>query len=118
MGHQAGDQVLLEVTRRMKSCVRSSDTVARVGGDEFVVLLPRIRDIESVAQVAGKIVEALKQPVALGQEEVICTPSIGISLCPDHDHDIDALIHCADQAMYKIKTTSRCGYHFYNSGAR
>ncbi|MDN3920758.1 sensor domain-containing protein [Roseateles violae] len=113
LGHQAGDQVLLEVTRRLKAGIRASDTVARVGGDEFIVLLPRVSEVEIVARVASKIVEALKRPIALEQGEALCTPSIGISLFPDHGQDIDALIHCADQAMYKIKTTTRCGFHFY-----
>ncbi|WP_341678073.1 diguanylate cyclase [Niveibacterium sp. SC-1] len=118
LGHQAGDQVLLEVARRMSDCVRSADTVARIGGDEFIVLLPRVRELENAGRIAGKIVEALKQPIALGQQEAICTPSIGISICPDHGADVEALIHCADQAMYRIKTTSRCGYHFYDQARK
>ncbi|WP_255992266.1 sensor domain-containing protein [Chitinolyticbacter albus] len=113
LGHAAGDQVLLEVTRRMKGCVRVSDMVARVGGDEFIVLLPSVVDADAVGRIADKIVEVLKQPIALGQYEAVCTPSIGISLFPDHARDIDALIHDADQAMYQIKTTTRCGYHFH-----
>jgi len=118
LGHQAGDQVLLEVARRMKGCIRASDTVARVGGDEFIVLLPRIREIENAERIASKIVEALKRPIELGLGEAVCTPSIGISLYPEHECDIDALIHCADQAMYQIKTTTRCGYHIYHQKGR
>lgn len=113
LGHQAGDRVLVEVTTRLKGCIRASDTVARVGGDEFIVLLPHVRNQAAIERIASEIVDVLKQPIALGEQEVVCTPSIGISVYPDHGADGDRLIHHADQAMYRIKTTTRCGYHVF-----
>ena len=113
-GHQAGDKVLVEVTKRLKNCTRASDIVARVGGDEFIILLPNIQIRTNIEFIANKIVEALKHPIELGKDEAICTPSIGISVYPDHGTHIDKLIHFADQSMYKVKATTRCGYHFYD----
>ena len=113
-GHQAGDKVLVEVTQRLKNCIRSSDIVARMGGDEFIVLLSDIPSVTKIELIASKIVEALKQPIELGEHEAICTPSLGISIFPDHGTDIDKLIYFADQSMYKVKATTRCGYHLYD----
>lgn len=103
LGHDAGDLLLQEVARRLKQCVRESDTVARVGGDEFVVLLRRIPSPEQAALVAEKIRSALNQPFTIDGHSLNITPSIGIALYPEHGDDEQQLLKHADKAMYFAK---------------
>jgi diguanylate cyclase (GGDEF)-like protein len=114
-GHAIGDELLKGVADRIRSEVRESDTVARVGGDEFVVILPDLSTREMAEAVAGKIIAALAQPFQLGaqQQTVEIGVSIGIAIYPADASDIDGLIKAADTAMYSAKQVggsySSCG---------
>ncbi|MCP1374795.1 sensor domain-containing protein [Dyella lutea] len=102
-GHGAGDQLLQEVARRLTGCVRESDTVARLSGDEFAVLLPRIERHEDALRVAEKLRRAMHLPFAMKGGSVRVSASIGIALYPDHGESEDALLRLADDAMYAAK---------------
>ena len=116
LGHDAGDAVLKAVAKRMASHVRLSDTVARIGGDEFVAILENIDHAESAAIVAQKIITSLTEPVEVadGQKAQIGA-SIGISIFPDDGTTADELIKAADQAMYAVKAAGRNNFKFYNT---
>lgn len=102
-GHETGDHVLRAVAQRLGGDLRQSDTVARVGGDEFVVLLGRVSSPDDALGVAEKIVERLQQPFVIDGIEFVIGASIGIALQPDHADELSALMRCADQAMYTVK---------------
>ncbi|MDO8261933.1 MAG: diguanylate cyclase [Gallionella sp.] len=107
-GHKAGDELLQAVAHRLEACVRESDTVARVGGDEFVVLLPSIDAAQDALGVAEKIHEVLKQPFILSEGETVSiSSSSGIAIYPDHARDETTLTSHADAAMYQAKTAGR-----------
>ena len=107
-GHLAGDELLQAVAHRLLACVRESDTVARVGGDEFVLLLPGIEDAADALGVAAKIHDVLNQPFTLSEgEKVSISSSVGIALYPDHALDETTLTSNADAAMYQAKTAGR-----------
>lgn len=107
LGHKAGDRLLQEVARRLRDCVRETDTVARIGGDEFVVLLESIHERAHAVQVADKIRAALQQPITIGQHTLQITPSIGAAHFPDHGLTTDQLMAQADDAMYHAKRAGR-----------
>jgi len=111
-GHEAGDEVLKIVAARLKTCVRESDTVARVGGDEFVVMLP-VRDSEDAASIAQKILHSLAEPVPVAGERFAIGCSIGISQFPEDSPEKEELLKHADRAMYLAKAAGRNGYRFY-----
>jgi diguanylate cyclase (GGDEF)-like protein len=102
-GHAAGDQLLQEVARRVRHCVRETDTVARIGGDEFVILLELVVLAEDAALVADKIRDALVLPVAIGEHSVETCPSIGVAMYPAHGESAQQLLSYADVAMYQVK---------------
>ena len=107
-GHAAGDALLQEMARRLKGCVRDSDTVARIGGDEFVVLLESAGTAANpAAAVAAKIRDALGCPVRTGEQALTVLPSIGIAHYPEHGTSAEALIRHADEAMYQAKRSGR-----------
>jgi diguanylate cyclase (GGDEF)-like protein/PAS domain S-box-containing protein len=113
-GHAAGDQLLQAVAHRLRTCVRESDTVARVGGDEFVVLLPSITLAQDAMQVAQKIHAALRAPFHLPTgQSVQISSSAGVALYPDHGLDEATLSHHADVAMYTAKAAGRDQYVVY-----
>ncbi|MFN2355372.1 MAG: diguanylate cyclase domain-containing protein [Desulfopila sp.] len=112
-GHDAGDQLLAAVARRLETCVRRSDTVARVGGDEFTVILTQVAGAAEAEMVAAHIVEALAAPFSLGERRFTLGVSIGISLCPANGDDADSLVKQADTAMYRVKEVSKNSYGFY-----
>ncbi len=118
LGHDAGDDLLKEVAERLKGCVRGSDTVARQGGDEFIVLLIDINGIDVVKLVAGKIVELLSKSFTLKGEERFISTSIGISVFPDNGDDVEELVKKADIALYDAKSKGRKNYKFYKAGDR
>ena len=115
LGHDAGDELLKEVAMRLETCVRSGDTVARQGGDEFIIVLAEIAEPRDAARVAEKIVAVLGgAPVRLAEQELQVTTSIGIAVYPiNGDDDVRELLKKADQAMYAAKTAGRNGYRFY-----
>lgn len=106
-GHGVGDQVLLEAARRMQACVRATDTVARIGGDEFIVLLSEVDSAADVLLVADKIREAINRPMQLADLELNISSSIGMALYPEHGNDEITLITHADTAMYAAKQLGR-----------
>jgi diguanylate cyclase (GGDEF)-like protein/PAS domain S-box-containing protein len=114
-GHDAGDMLLKEVANRLRRCVRTADTVARLAGDEFTVLLPEITDEAAAQSVADKILAAMQEPITLGGEERSITTSIGVSLYPRDGTDADTLMKCADTAMYHVKGSGRAGKCFYSA---
>jgi diguanylate cyclase (GGDEF)-like protein len=103
LGHDHGDELLVEVAVRLRSAVRRHDTLARLGGDEFAVLLRDLPDRGSVAELAGRLQDALRRPFALRGVAVELEASIGAALCPDHGTDVHTLVQRADVAMYEAK---------------
>ncbi len=114
-GHVVGDRLLQSVARRLVTCVRSSDTVGRLGGDEFVVLLWEVRRAEDAALTATKILEAVRKPHLIDEDELHITGSIGIVTYPDDGTDVGTLMKKADLAMYHAKDTGRDSYQFFRS---
>lgn len=115
MGHAAGDALLQEVGRRIRSAVRQDDTVSRLGGDEFVVLLPHVEDADGAAEVAEKVLQACKEAIGLEAAALAISFSIGISLYPDDAYDAEGMLRNADTAMYEAKMQGRNGYRFFNA---
>jgi diguanylate cyclase (GGDEF)-like protein len=115
LGHNIGDILLIEAARRIGGCVRESDTVAHLGGDEFTVILSEQGDVDSVARIAQNIIDALVAPFQLDEERAFISASIGITFFPDDAVDVDALLKNADQAMYAAKTQGRNRYHYFTS---
>jgi len=113
LGHDNGDRLLQEVTRRLLSCLREGDLVARLGGDEFVVLLENLNDVSHVTTVAHKILGAIDQEHVLGSHPLHVTASIGISLFPHDGSDETTLMKHADIAMYRAKAEGKNNYRFY-----
>ncbi len=113
LGHTIGDQVLCELARRIAGILRGEDTVARFGGDEFVVLLHGIADEADVTKVAAKIIDAVSTPIAIPDDAVHCTPSIGISVYPRDGLSAEELLKNADSAMFRAKRDGRNGFQFY-----
>jgi len=104
-GHETGDQLLVEVARRLQTCVRNEDTVVRFGGDEFVIMLEDARDRDDVFQKARALVETFKQPFDVDRQSFVIYGSIGIALFPDDGGDVQTLLKHADTAMYQAKQT-------------
>jgi diguanylate cyclase (GGDEF)-like protein/PAS domain S-box-containing protein len=113
LGHVVGDRLLQSVARRLFTCVRSSDTVSRQGGDEFVVLLWEVRHAQDAAITAEKILQALREPHLIDQHELHITGSIGIVTYPDDGTDAETLMKRADVAMYHAKEMGRDRYQFF-----
>jgi diguanylate cyclase (GGDEF)-like protein/PAS domain S-box-containing protein len=113
LGHAAGDKLLQAVATRLTACVRTSDTVSRQGGDEFLVLLSEIVGIHDATRFAEKISAALAMPQLIGGKELRITASIGISIYPDHGETVEKIVHHADIAMYHAKAHGRNQYHFF-----
>jgi len=107
LGHDAGDQVLAQFAQRLRQCVREVDTVARQGGDEFIVLLTELHTGQDAQQVAEKIMAALAAPFPVRDELLSVAASIGVAVYPDDDQDIDVLVDKADLAMYAAKQRGR-----------
>jgi diguanylate cyclase (GGDEF)-like protein/PAS domain S-box-containing protein len=113
LGHEYGDLLLKAAAERLQGCVREQDSIARTGGDEFVVLLAEINDANDAVVVTQKILESMSRPYQIKGTELRSTPSIGISIYPEDGLTIDILMKHADVAMYHVKERGRAGYHFF-----
>ena len=107
LGHSIGDVLLSEVAARLQGCIRASDTISRLGGDEFTILLNDVADSDSAAGVARKILESFSRSFRVEAHELFVTASIGISLFPNDGEDVETLLKCADSAMYRAKELGR-----------
>ncbi|MGF2037514.1 MAG: EAL domain-containing protein [Nostoc sp. CmiVER01] len=114
LGHTLGDQLLQSVAQRLQGSLRSGDTIARWGGDEFTILLPRVNDIEEVTLVAYRILQALEDAFYLQDHELYVTASLGIALLDSNSPDAETLIQHADAALYYAKDKGRNNYQFYS----
>ncbi|MCB1920882.1 MAG: EAL domain-containing protein [Candidatus Competibacteraceae bacterium] len=113
LGHAAGDELLRWVARQLAEMVRAEDTVARMGGDEFIMLIEEVDEPSNAGTVARKVLELFKQPVHISRHEFFISTSIGISLYSADGNDADTLIKNADAAMYQAKAQGRSNYQFY-----
>ncbi|MES9811709.1 MAG: EAL domain-containing protein [Candidatus Thiodiazotropha sp.] len=114
LGHYVGDELLKMVGQRLRSELREADTLARVGGDEFNLLIPEINDIQDARNLAEKILRLTPEPFIIKNEEIFISFSIGISIYPSDGDTKDSLIKHADIAMYKVKNAGKNGYAFYS----
>lgn len=113
LGHSVGDEILIEISQRLKNTLRNEDTVARLGGDEFTLILANIEHATIVMEIAQKIVDTLAKKIIYDENELYVTASIGISIYPDDGDETDILLRNADSAMYQAKDQGRNNYQFY-----
>ena len=115
LGHDAGDVMLKAVAQRFINCARKSDTVSRRGGDEFTILMPRIKNIEDAVKLAERILLSNKNAISIKEKMVFPKTRMGISIYPHDGDSIETLINNADKAMYYAKESGKNQYSFYNS---
>lgn len=115
LGHSVGDELLVEVGRRIKSCIREPDTVARISGDEFTVIVRSVHEAQDMEVVASKIIEQIERPVQIAEREIFVGASIGISLYPEHASGSELLKKYADMAMYRAKEAGRGRYQLFDA---
>ena len=115
LGHHVGDLILIETAARLTRAMRATDTVSRHGGDEFILLLPGVGDINNLAGITEAIVESLAKPYLVAGHELTVTPSIGITIWPDDGKDLESLIKNADLAMYHAKAEGRNQFSFFRA---
>ena len=108
-GHEVGDVVLCEVVQRIRMAIREADLLARIGGDEFVLMLYDCPEVDKARQVAEKVLSVLANPVKVAGIDVVIGGSIGISIFPDHGEQVTTLLKAADKAMYAVKAVSKNG---------
>lgn len=113
-GHDAGDAVLVEITKRIKAQIRSADIVARIGGDEFVVLLSDTLDRKALEIISSRLMQSICQPVPFGEHQLSVGSSVGIARYPGNGLALADLMHAADVAMYHIKKNGRAGFAFFD----
>lgn len=118
LGHSAGDQFLLEVSQRMRSVVSEGDLIARIGGDEFVILLEQVNELTHAEQIAEKIIGTMQVPFVLDDQEHFSGASIGIALSRDINESVDRLLRDADAAMYEAKSEGRGRYVVFDDTIR
>jgi diguanylate cyclase (GGDEF)-like protein len=112
LGHEAGDHVLIEVAKRIEETIRGGDTVARMGGDEFVVLLSGLNGEKECFATLERLLAAIAQPIYFKEESITLSASIGVSIYPINGSDSDALLRTADQAMYAAKQSGKNKFNF------
>lgn len=115
LGHDAGDELLIESARRIQSCVRIDDTLARHSGDEFVALLEDVFSASVASRIAEKMILCMREPFMIGGRQVYCGASVGVSFYPDDGDNADTLVIKADQAMYEVKKAGRNSWQFYTA---
>jgi diguanylate cyclase (GGDEF)-like protein len=113
LGHEGGDAVLIEAAKRIRACLRASDTACRIGGDEFTVILENLPTSEDAAQAAMRLIQKFSEPLKVGGREIIVTASIGISIYPGATQDVQRLLKDANAAMHEAKESGRNRYVFY-----
>jgi diguanylate cyclase (GGDEF)-like protein/PAS domain S-box-containing protein len=118
LGHHVGDMLLQQVAERIRASLREVDTVSRLGGDEFVMVLPELRHSDDAALIAQKLLRSLSVEFIVAGEKIGITPSLGISIHPDHGADAGMLIRSADKAMYHAKQAGRNTFRFYDPGMK
>jgi diguanylate cyclase (GGDEF)-like protein/PAS domain S-box-containing protein len=114
-GHNVGDELIIEVAQRMKEALREGDTLARIGGDEFIAVLVNLENIEDSEPVLKRLLKAAADPITLGDAVLQVSASIGVSLYPQDHVDADLLMRHADQAMYVAKQAGKNRYHFFDT---
>ena len=114
-GHTVGNELLKSAGRRLQACLRDTDTVARVGGDEFTLLVPSVTTAAESAALAERVLQALAAPFLVADRELFTTASIGVALFPDDGTDPETLLKHADTAMYRAKASGRDGFQLYTS---
>ncbi|MDD5248030.1 MAG: EAL domain-containing protein [Rhodocyclaceae bacterium] len=117
MGHAAGDDLLIEISRRLRECIRASDTVARFGGDEFALLI-EAASVEDAEMAARRITAAMQRPHPIGRQSIYPSASIGICLYPNDGNDVETLLKNADSAMYQAKDGGKSTHHFFTDSLR
>lgn len=115
LGHDVGDLLLKQLSKNLQSCLRSSDTISRQGGDEFIILLPEINDEVAPAEIAQKLLDITKQKYNVGPHELYISASIGIAVYPNDGTTADILTRNADAAMYHAKSLGKNNYQFFTS---
>jgi len=115
LGHAIGDQLLVLASRRIEACLRSTDTLARMGGDEFAIILTDLSPGVDIGDVAQKIVSCFEPAFDLAEQNVFVTASLGVALYPENGESFDDLLKLADQAMYESKSSGRNGFCFFTS---
>lgn len=112
-GHLVGDQMLIQVVKRLQQCIRDADTLCRQGGDEFIVLLTNISDINDISRIAQSMLDNINEPFEIENRVLLTSASIGISLFPGDGDDLDGLLKNADTAMYQAKASGRNAFRFF-----
>lgn len=115
LGHPVGDELIIQVAKRISGCVRAVDTTARIGGDEFTVIMGELSDVNSLENTSVKILQRLEEPFHIHPHDIYVTASIGITVFPDDTTKVEELIMFADQAMYEAKRLGRNRYHFFTA---
>lgn len=118
LGHHAGDTLLKHVAEVLKDCIRKSDIAARIGGDEFVIMLHKLASPESASIVAMKIADDLSKPLSFENQEILITGSIGIALYPENGEDPETLVRNADASMYQTKRENQGGFSYYSQSTK
>jgi diguanylate cyclase (GGDEF)-like protein len=113
LGHSSGDALLVAVGKRLRSSVRESDTIARMGGDEFVIIMADFQSLEDVERCGLQIVERAAKPTVVGDREINVTVSVGLCIYPDYGLEAEQLLRNADAAMYAVKNSGRNGLRIF-----
>ena len=115
LGHNYGDELLRDISRKLETCVRKIDTISRLGGDEFAILLPTIENTDDIIKIIDRIMIIFKYPFILSGKEFYITSSIGISIYPNDGQDTESLMRNSDTAMYSSKNSGKNKYKFFNN---
>ncbi|MBS1169588.1 MAG: sensory box/GGDEF family protein [Burkholderiaceae bacterium] len=114
LGHHAGDRTLVAISNRLTQCLRATDTISRMGGDEFILLLPNLTEPDAVVTFLGELMQKLGDPFRIDQQELSVTCSVGVAVYPEDGADFETLLKRAEMAMYRAKDSGRNAYRFFN----